>query len=248
MTNTMELNLNELYKRTLRLSEALSHIPLRVERVRGAKGFKELTLREALAFLKDFESLSQSKEFSQKELGLMLGNTCLEVGSFLFSAGAADDVWREWCSLSGLSFYLGADLSYAMQLLTIARATLDDGIAAALRDAKLQGYREQAVQFIIFRSSKGKMPALPAPTHPLDMRYQDLIASMELAPAVDVTGPISRIVEYWLDETSYGTFEPGVFPVFEPEINSSVVALIAQGFALRIQSSRIRKFLCAALT
>jgi len=240
-------NLDTLYMKALQLHKATSSIQLQAERLKGAKRYKETTLRETLAFLEDFKTFSETNTFSEIELSKMLGNNCLEVGSFLFSAGAPCKDWMEWCSLAGSFFYLGQDLSYAMQLLAISRMIPSDNeMSSVLGGANLKSYREQAIQYIIFRPTNSQPPSL-FPAHPLDDYYQAMIQSLESSDEAGITHAINQIVEFWLNETSYGKFEPGVFPAFEPEINSTVSAFVMQGINLDIRSTKVRNFLRAAL-
>lgn len=241
----MERELTALHSKASQLIETISNLRLEGERIGGAKVFKEATLHEATSFLGDAKSLSKSKAFSERELSEMLGNTCLEMGSFLFSAGAPTEVWREWCSLAGQSFYLAEDLSYSMQLLAIARADIDTKASITMEKAELKSYREQAIQFVIFRQ-KSQAPSL-SPVHPLDHHYRSLVESLESAHRPNLLRSVDQVVEFWLKETSYGKFEPGVFPVFEPEINSTVSALVIQGFDLEFRDPKVKNFLRAAL-
>jgi hypothetical protein len=242
----MELTLAALHARAAQLDLAVTKLPLGAERIRGAKRSKELTLEATSTSLKDFSALSDSKSFSDKELAVMLGHTCLETASFLFSVGAQAEAWHEWCGLAGLSFYRGRDYSYAMELLTIGRTVVDIEVSEVLRNADLATYREQAIQFVIFRQQNGQLPSLP-PVHPLDDHYASLLRALEANHAGRLRRSVSTIVKFWLDETSYGRFEPGVFPVFEPEINSVAGALVKQGFSLEFRNPAVTDFLRAAL-
>jgi hypothetical protein len=242
----MERELTALHVKAGELIDPVASISLKDERIRGAKRFKDVSLQEITRFLGEFGSLSESDAFSQKELSEMLANACLEMGSFLFSAGAPTKVWREWCSLAGQSLYLAQDFSYSMQLLTIARVDIDTEALARMENAELKSYREQAIQFVIFRP-RGHQPPSFSPVHPLDHHYQSLIESLESGNRPGLIRSIDQVVEFWRNETSYGTFEPGVFPVFEPEINSTVSALIMQGFDLEFREAKVKNFLRAGL-
>lgn len=243
----MELSLPSLFEQALRLSEKLPAIPLGRERIRNALRFKDHTLAEVSAFLRDYPSLAGDAVFTEKKLAEMLTNTCIETGSLLFSAGAPADDWREWCALGGMLQVVADDLPYALQLATIARLRLAPGVAARLRETRFGGYREQAVQSIIFHAQGAAKPDL-APVHvPLDDYYAALLAALAAGHDAAVLGAVEQIAKYWLGETSYGPFEPGVFPIFEPEINAAVVALVEQGIDIKPRSARVGRFLEAAL-
>lgn len=242
----MERQLTALHAKAGELIDTVASISVEGERIRGAKDFKDVTLHNITRVLGEFRSLSESDAFSEKELSEMLANACLEMGSFLFSAGAPPKVWREWCSLAGQSFYFAQDFSYSMQLLTIARTDIDTEALARMENAELKSYREQAIQFLIFRPSGHQRPSMSA-VHPLDHDYKSLIESLESGNRPNLIRSVNQVVEFWLDETSYGEFEPGVFPVFEPEINSGVSALVMQGFDLEFQEPKVKDFLRAGL-
>lgn len=242
----MERELTALLAKAGDLIETVANISLKGERIRGAKRFKDVTVHESSRFLGEFRSLSESEAFSQKELSQMLGNTCLEMGSFLFSAGAPTKVWREWCSLAGQSFYFGEDFAYSMQLLTIARTDIDTEISVRMENAGLKSYREQVIQAVIFRPKGGQPPSL-SPLNLLDHHYQSLLEALDSGNRPNLIRSINQVVEFWRNETSYGKFEPGVFPVFEPEINSTVSALVIQGLDLEFRETKVKDFLLAGL-
>lgn len=242
----MELNLDALHLKALQLSKTIADITLNAERVRGAKHAKKLIVETTTATLQNFNSLRESGNFSDKELAEMLGNACLKMASFLFSAGALPHDWRDWCGLAGLAFYIGKDFSYSMQLLTIARAEMDSEVSEALNKAELKSYREQAIQFVIFCPRNRRSPSL-SPIHALDEYYASVLRSLELSDRRGLARSVKKIVEFWLNETSDERFDPGIFPVFEPEINSTVAALNEQGFDLKFRSPRIKNFLGAVL-
>jgi hypothetical protein len=242
----MELNLASLYARAMELQKATAEVRLGKERIRGAQKFKDATLAETAAFLRDFASLSQAKDFSEKELAKMIENTCVETASFLFSAGAPADLWRQWCFLAGMSAYFTQDFAYSMQLVVISRTAMEGDWGARLENAKLTSYREQAIQFVMFRRKGGRPPGV-SPVDSLDRYYEALLSSLQSGDEKGLSSSINRIAQFWLNETSYGRFEPGIYPVFEPEINAAVAALQTQGIGVELKNARIVNFLQAAL-
>ncbi|HXA83761.1 MAG TPA: hypothetical protein VNZ47_01720 [Candidatus Dormibacteraeota bacterium] len=241
----MELSLSATYARALKLNEGSAQVPFGKERIRGAQKFKEATLRETAAFLRDFASLTSGKNFSERELARMLGNSCVETASFFFSAGSSNEIWKGWCYAASEAFCMSQDFSYSMQLAAISGAALGKEMGTILRDAELKSYREQVVQFVIFRQSGGRLP-FNLPQGSPDENYQSLLHALRSDNAKTLSSAIESIAQYWLNETSYGIFEPGIYPVFEPEINAVVAALLAQGLILEFTNPRIRKFLEAA--
>jgi hypothetical protein len=241
----MELNLTSLYTRALLLNEAAATVRFGAERIRGAKRHKASTLNEINRFLKDFPSLIASQSFRARELYEMLGNTVVEASSYLFSAGAPDESWRAWAELAGEIFFFGEEYAYAMQLLTIARSAMPTEFSAALSSTKLSAYRDQVVRFIIFGPTTSTPPSAE-PVNDLEELYQTLARAYQAHDEAALSQSVESIVRYWLAETSYGTFEPGIFPVFEPEINAVAAALLVQGFNLLL-NKRVRTFLRAGL-
>jgi hypothetical protein len=242
----MELSLASVYARAMELQKATAEVRLGKERIRGAQKFKDATLTETAAFLRDFDSLSQSKDFSEKELAKMLENTCAETASFLFSAGAPAGLWRQWCFLASMSSYFARDSAYSMQLAVISRTAIEGDWGARLQSEELKSYREQAIQFVIFRQEGGRLPQL-SPIDSLDKHYAALLGSLQSGDENTLSDSINRIAQFWLNETSYGRFEPGIYPVFEPEINAVVAALQAQGVGFKLKNAKIVNFLQAAL-
>jgi len=242
----MELSLESLYEQALKLQPATFAVPLGKERIRGALKFKEATLGETVAFLRDFASLAKSNDFSEKELAKMLENTCVETASFLFSAGAPAEGWRQWCSLGSMCSYLAHDPAYSMQLAAISRMPMESDWGDSLRRAKLESYRNQAIQFVIFRP-QGIHPPVTTPVDELDKHYEALLNALQPGDERELAESVHLIVRFWLNETSYGRFEPGIFPVFEPEINATVAALLAQGVRLKLDNTKVKTFLQAAL-
>lgn len=243
----MELTLDQLHKAALQLNATLPEVEFGKERIRKAKPFKELTYRETAAFLRDFTALSESRSFSERELSNMLAGTCIETASFLFAAGAAAPRWREWCAIGGFLVALAQQPSYAMQLLAIARVPPDDPAFARLQGIRPGNYREQAIQFVIFGGADSVRPTLSPQDDALERCYSELVRAFVQRDAVLASRAVSEAAEVWLEETSYGTFEPGVFPVFEPELNSVVAALVRQKLTLRFDRAKIEMFVQAGL-
>lgn len=222
-------------------------IDLRSERVRDSSRFKDFILRKTAVSLQDFPSTASSGSFSREDVCRILAESCLEGASFLFSAGAEAGFWRQWCGLAGQLFALEGDDAYAMQLMVIARIDPADERLSELAGAGLSGYRNQAVHYVIFGSPKMEPPASSTRLDSPDKHYEAICDSLKEGEWTRLADSIEQVVRFWLSETSYGQFEPGFFPVFEPEINSVVAALIMRGVPIVFRDPSVQEFLLAGL-
>ncbi|HEX2211496.1 MAG TPA: hypothetical protein VHG93_27670 [Longimicrobium sp.] len=234
---------NPLYQRATELAAGLDEVPLGRERVRGARKWAAYSINETRAFLRDYARLSEQGTFSEKELATMLANSMVETGSFLFSAGAPAESWRAWLALAARALPRAGEPGYAMQLAAIARSPDED---AAFRDAAPTGFRDQAIQSILFHAGQ-RQPADPPVNHPLDDRYAELREAVARDDVPAISSIVNRIARFWLDETGYGPFQPHEAPVFEPEINAVVASLTGRGMNLELADAKVRRFLQAGL-
>lgn len=232
-----------LYPRATELAATLHEVPLGKERVRGAKKFSAYSINEARAFLLDYARLSEQGTFSETELAAMLANSLVETGSFLFSAGAPEESWRAWLALAARVLLRARDPGYAMQLAAIARSLDQD---AAFRDAAPTGFRDQAIQSILFDAGR-RAPADAPVNHPLDDHYAELREAVARDDVPGISSLVDRIARFWLNETGYGPFQPHEAPVFEPEINAVVASLTGRGMNLELADAKVRRFLQAGL-
>lgn len=235
-----------LYERATELAAELDEVPLGKERVRGAKRWAGYTIGEARAFLRDYAGFVAEGPFSAQELANMLANTCIETASFLFSAGAPPDRWRAWCALAADLKLRAGDVQYAMLLAAIARALPAEGAATPMRDAELPVYRDQAIQSILLFAG-AREPAPPPVNHPIDDFYAELREAVARGDVPSMSAAVERIARFWMAESSYGRYEGGEYPMFEPEVNAVVAALVARGVELDLPDAKIRRFLQAGL-
>ncbi len=215
------------------------------ERFAGARRFDSLVREQLRDALRDYSNLSLRSKFRPNELPLKLADACLQAASFLFAAGGAADAWRPWCGLAGRLKALSGELSYALQLCTIAGVSLPDAALAAIRSAPIRSFREQVVRHIALPDTPP--PATPTGLQPPDDDYAKLPVLAQGKDQAGLEQAISRIATFWLREIDSETFDPGGYPVFEPEINAVVAALVADGYRLTFADQRVRSFLQAAL-
>lgn len=241
----MERELEALYQQAHLLTRALPSVRFGPERIRNSIPYVQSIVTDAEATMSDFPASWDPKLFSQAERAEILGQTCLRVTSLLFSAGAETASWREWCALSGQLIRLARDPATAMQLLTIARILPDDERLIPLVHERLPARRAQIIQEIIFGSPTVDLSSSAASDDPT-AAYEGLLRKLRANQLSGVTQEIARIVEFWLAETQYGEFEPGAYPVFEPEVNAVVSCLSMRGVRLAFGET-VHQFLRAAL-
>jgi hypothetical protein len=243
----MERKLEALHQQASTLGQMLPGVSFGRERIRNASASRDFVLGRTLDALQDFPSSAESGLYGFGTLGGMLADICLEAASILFAAGAPDAVWRAWCGLSGDLHGLAGNPAYAMQLLTIARIPADDSRLSPLGTAPLKSHRHRVIQYVVFRPSGAQPPRPPKKLSPSDAEYQAILRELLDGDPAGLSTSIAAVVQGWLDEVSYEEYEPGGFPVFEPEINALVSALVMQGVELEFRDDRVVDFLQASL-
>jgi hypothetical protein len=238
--------LSYLYTRAERLAGELDALELAPERIAGAASYRSTTAADIREFLIEFRSHLEHGSPNDRALAQDLGERCVETGSFLFAAGAPSADWRSWFSVAGLLSHLGNDLEYSLQLLAIARAITEASVVEDLLHADLKRYRGQAIRRAVLLPMDAPRPSGNPGVQP-DPDYEALVAALDSDDDPGLRAAITRIVVFWLNETSYDEFEPGYAPVFELEINAVVASLAAQGRPMTFREPAVRRFLEAAL-
>lgn len=241
-----ELKLSALQARALELVRALPQVQLGKERVEGSRAFEEQTKREVTARLNELNVAAAGDVASQSDVPEQLAHKCIEMASFLFAAGAPHDVWRQWCAIAGELFFIAGDRPYSLQLLTISKKTGVEDLASRFGTVELTLYREQAIRSVVTWSRLHQQPTNEA-NDEVDLLYKRVVDDLTANKTNDLGEAIAKIAEFWLAESGEMTFESGVFPVFEPESNALAAGLTTQGYEVKIQDARIRRYLEAGL-
>ena len=145
----MELALEALHREAVAAEVDWDEQGFGPERIADARQFTTLVRKLTNDGLRDYQPGPHGSAFSPSQLADYLADTCLQASSFLFAAGADADTWRRWCGLAGRLKALSGDVSYALQLCTIARCRLPANILAKVRTVEIGSYRQQAVTHII---------------------------------------------------------------------------------------------------
>jgi hypothetical protein len=240
----VDVSLDAITVRVRQLTEEFPAMKLGPERRTGAQPWLPSAAEETAAFIRDLGGLRESRNFTEHELFSMLANTCLDMCSVLFSAGASTGVWRDWCSLAGRCTYAAGDTAPALELLSIARDLEDPTIAAELSRAAVDTYSERALRYLLL---KGAPPPAGAPVDELDTMHERLVEAVVSGSTTGAEQELTSIARWWLAESEYGEFEPGDFPSFEPEPNAAAAAVVIRGLHPELHDARVADFLRAGL-